>query len=552
MTDAASKLGVDVCAPIAAGLVYLLTYPTADGRALPSAEDAAARGWMDQVRALLQRACAADGARITHVVFSGECALASPVLALLQQSQAAHGLPAAQLFHAEHAQSPRAMLDELLRCWHHGATGDPADVDADDDAAMAEAEAEADAALHTPTVSSALFRRSLRETRLPRLLLLAPGLRHAFNEALHLRMQALDANAHRQQINADQSHSYSAAITAAAAAAAGPAAAAAAEPASDPQVACSSSVFGVSLCAPVLLEYALYRSALSGVWSSMRRLECALEERLRQAAAAAAAAAEAAQATKGPAAPHAPAGRLPGTHYPLPLLDGGGAAAGCFVVRPCRIYTYLGSHALHSVLLVAVDVATAPADETTAPAPVLQPLQSLAERVSGLRAQSAWAGPRTFAFDDSAAGRALAAACRTAFGPAFAFRASFLPFASAMGVYDAVVRASPLAPLVLFGSAGDLEPLLSLLLNQGRRANVAVDKHAVRATMLREHGVVDVQHCHPELPSTLTTRSPMPPPISAAPTAHDRDRDAYAHSQSRFQVSRVLNAQYASLSSLPV
>jgi hypothetical protein len=180
------------------------------------------------------------------------------------------------------------------------------------------------------------------------------------------------------------------------------------------------------------------------------------------------------------------------------------------------------------------------------------------ERVSSLRAQSAWAGPRTLVFDDSPAGRALAAACNTAFGPAFAFRPSFLPLASAMGVYDSIVNASPLAPLVLFGTPGDLEPLLSLLLNQGRRANVAVDKQAVRAVMQRERGVVDVQHCHPELPSTLTTRSPMPPPIAPAVAATDsqkqaaRDRDVHAHSQSRFQVSRVLNAQYARLSSLPV
>jgi hypothetical protein len=550
---------------------------------------------------------------------------------------------------SEAAPTPRAMLHELLSAWmttneqkddagahaNEGGSEDNNNAAArNDDGRGDEDEDEGEDGWSTPLVTSRSFARSIRTCPFPRVLVLAPGLRHSFNAALHARLQSLDANARRRDANAAQSHVYH---TDAPAKAAGLTASdgsaptvAGIKPAShentEPLVALGSSVFGVSLAAdaPVMLEYVLYRSALSGVWAHMDRLQRALETRLvpftteipvpaaaRTDAGASVADKDAATASS-PATSSVTLMRLQGTHYPHPLFDAPSAfaaaspslataqahsIASAFVVRHSRIVTGLSIHTLHSVLLVAAEANLLSADEGgqhgEQPLPQLgrrastrqeidtamwaeraareaalheanrARLREAMRRVGELRTLGAHASPRLCCFDSSASGRAtatlLASEC-----PSFSTgMARFSSLLSSMAAFESVVTAptATLSEHIFVGSDTHLAPLLSLLLNDGRRNNLHVKRRAVEMLLHKHGGVVDVQLCRPELPSKLLLRQQEAPNEANANASADADADsdeeaaqatgatdAPLSSQSHLRVSRVLNGQYVPLS----
>jgi hypothetical protein len=538
------------------------------------------------------------------------------------------------------------MLHELLSAWMttgglkgnagaNAGTGGSANNKSVDDEGEAEGESEGEDGWSTPLVTSRSFARSIRTCSFPRVLVLAPGLRHSFNAALHARLQSLDANARRRDANAAQSHVYH---TDAPAEAVEPTApdngaptAAGIKPSShentEPLVALGSSVFGVSLAAdaPVMLEYVLYRSALSGVWAHMDRLQRALEARLVPftteipvttavggAETGASTVDKDAATVSSPVTSSVTLMRLQGTHYPHTLFDAPSASAAsssslataqahsiasAFVVRHSRIVTGLSVHTLHSVLLVAAEANLLSADEGGQQGELSQPqlgrrastrqeidtamwaeraareaalheanrirLREAMRRLGELRTLGAHAGPRLCCFDSSASGRAtatlLASEC-----PSFATgMARFISLHNSMAAFESVVTAptAGLSEHIFVGRDTHLAPLLSLLLNDGRRNNLHLKRRAVEMLLHKHGGVVDVQLCRPELPSKLLLHPQEAPNEANANANADADADsdgedvqaaaatdAPLSSQSHLRVSRVLNGQYVPLS----
>jgi hypothetical protein len=502
--------------------------------------------------------------------------LSAPLISLFQDRFLSCALNAATLFLTS-SRSAKSMLDELVATWHRGAVPDEEDRGGEQGSDEDEDEADAEESMATPRVFSRAFHRSVLSASFPRILLLAPGMNHRFNEQLHRHLLALDANANLQ-VNQHQTHTFvsrktasgdgasesaaaeTAASTAAAAASSAapstlsprsslpsaPLAAPSAPPVvpppptpeflrNDPQVPFDSSVFSVPLSHPALLEYVLYRSVSAGVWPDLSRLQRALESRIADS----------------------PSGTLGGPTYPSPLEHD---LNDVFVARHSRVFTKHGAHTLRRVVLLpgevvlpdaemirateAAHASTSDAVASAAAAAALnqhaqlearnvQRLRDLFEPLANLRALSAWGGPRTVVFDDSAAGRSTAVLLAQLF-PSLAFHPTYHSLLSNMSVYETICHAPNGASFIIVGSVGDLAPLASLLLHDGRKNHVILSKHDLRAAFQRDQ-VLEIEHCYPELPTSLMYTHIIPQTTTE---------------KLKFQASRILNSQYVKLSSL--
>lgn len=491
-------------------------------------------------------ACSSDG-------------LSSALIALLQSQLTLAGLPRAETFYASgSAPSPDAMLRELM------------DAACMREAAAAPAAPASPSASSPPCVSSPAFRRSFESTRMPRILLLAPSAKHAFNHALHRAILAADGHAQRRDSNNTRAHSYQNQTTAkdatpathgAHSSRASNMASASTAPAapthSAPLVPAASSVFGLDLIVPVFLEYTLFSSAVSRIWSSMHRLQAEIE-------------------TPGRTSAEEGAGNTQATlklsTYPNPQAATAGSlslAGHPLVVKHSRIFTALSVHKLQSMVLVHVELEeeAEPADMAAVPplsradrsaqlasrnaSAVSQAIASLGE----LRVLSAFSSARQVVFDDSDWGRALASALAQQ-APQFAFRPLFRPFHRRMELYafcigDGSPSSALSSELILFGSKADLAPLLTLLLNGGRRHHLRLCAAAISSAW-DAHAAIDVQHVLPEIPAACLRDAPS---LGAEQTAgHTRaaeaDEDGGQASElhaSRFHGSRVLNGSFVTL-----
>ena len=502
--------------------------------------------------------------------------LSSALIALVQSNLESAGLDRAQVFYASSsggaAPTPAGMLQELIH-----ACSIPLSA-----AVSAVAAASSDAS--PPSVSSPAFPLSLASTRLPRILLLAPSAKHGFNLELHRGILALDAHTQRLESNKSWAHCYRNPANAAApgeaeakrqsktAAPASTLAPAALSPMLHaPVLPRDSSVFGLDLIAPVLLEYVLHRSGVSRVWSDMHRLQAEIETPGRE------------RANAENATPQDQTLML--SNYPDPeSTPSHSLAAHTFAVQHTRIFTALSVHKLQSIVLLHIELAedteqaaseatkATAADQTASgagKAAAAAPL-SRAERsahdaatisqaiasLAALRVLSAFSSPRVVAFDDSEAGRRLAGMILQQ-APQFGFRPVFLPFHRRMDLYAFCIGegngnsssgAFPLASdLILCGSRTDLAPLLSLLLNGGRRHHVRLSAPVVSAAWDKHGPAIEVQHMVPEIPTACLRDSLLTADGETADGETGAEESSEQMYSSRYHGSRVLNGSFVPL-----